>query len=754
VWTKTPPTGWSIDDTGVPGAGDPSQDGVTEWAGWSFAKPSFWIQDGGQNRNLFIKGTNVIAIADSDEWDDTSHAAGNMATYLKTKSISLAGVKPGSVIVKYDSSWNPEEPQKANVTVSFDGGAPVEIFRYESATTSPNYRPTEFSETIAIPVNNPAGATNMVITFGYFDTRNNWWWAIDNLQVLGEAAGAGLTDGLVLHLKFDGNLSDSSGRGNNGTAVGVPGFVAGKIGSSALTFTSKKDGSSFNYVTLGTPADLNFSSNVNFTVSFWAKLTNWVGDPSFIANKDWGSGNNRGWVIAADSDGRIQWNLGGTLAGASGDRKDYDGPAGTFTNGGWHHIVTTFDRAGNGVTYVDGAKLNHRDGRAEIPIATPPNDLGTPVGQAVNIGQDGKGTYTDGGSVEVNGGMIDDVAIWRRALSATEVAKVYELGQAGQDVESKLITDDLVLHLTFDGNLTDTSGRGNNGTAVGAPGFGAGQIGSSLVFTSKKDGSSFNYVTLGSPSDLNFSSNVNFSVSFWAKLTNWVGDPSFVANKDWGSGNNRGWVIAADSDGRIQWNLGGTLAGASGDRKDYDGPAGTFTNSGWHHIVATFDRASNAVTYVDGVKLNHRDGRAEVLIATPPNDLATPAGQAVNIGQDGKGTYTDGGSVEVNGGLIDDVGIWRRVLSASEVAGIYQNGQQGRDFTSGGTGQLPGELRITATLSGANLTLTWSGGPGIRLQRSANLNTPSWSDVAGTEGQSSASVSITGTESHFRLFKP
>ena len=35
VWTKTPPGGWSIDDSGVPGVGIPDQDGVTEWAGWS-----------------------------------------------------------------------------------------------------------------------------------------------------------------------------------------------------------------------------------------------------------------------------------------------------------------------------------------------------------------------------------------------------------------------------------------------------------------------------------------------------------------------------------------------------------------------------------------------------------------------------------------------------------------------------------------------------------------------------------------------
>ncbi len=213
AWTKTPPQGWEIDDTGVPGVGDPDLDGVTEWAGWSFANKQFWYTADDQSRSAFAKGSGTIAVADSDEWDDVSHADGNMATYLKTKAISLAGVKPGSVILKFDSSWNPENPQKANVTVAFDGGTPVEVLRFESDPNSANYHPTEFSETVAIAINNPTGAQNMMVTFGYFDTRNNWWWAFDNVLVTGKPAPLFFEDfeGLTLGPSVDEGVLNNDG---------------------------------------------------------------------------------------------------------------------------------------------------------------------------------------------------------------------------------------------------------------------------------------------------------------------------------------------------------------------------------------------------------------------------------------------------------------------------------------------------------------------------------------------------------------
>jgi hypothetical protein len=44
-------------------------------------------------------------------------------------------------------------------------------------------------------------------------------------------------------------------------------------------------------------------------------------------------------------------------------------------------------------------------------------------------------------------------------------------------------TNDPVVHLAFDNNTTDSSGRNNNGTAVGASPYVTGQIGNAVSFT-------------------------------------------------------------------------------------------------------------------------------------------------------------------------------------------------------------------------------------------------------------------------------
>jgi len=192
VWTKTAPAGWTIDDKGVPGAGNPAQDGVTEWAGWSFADRLWWTSTAGdQNRSQFTLGTGTVAIADPDEWDDASHAAGRWATYLSTPAIDISGVQSGSLKLTFDSSWRPEFAdygrQTGNLKVSFDGGKPVELFLWESDTSSRNFKPDSTNETVTVEIDSPAGANKIVLTFGLFDCGNNWWWAIDNVEVTGIA---------------------------------------------------------------------------------------------------------------------------------------------------------------------------------------------------------------------------------------------------------------------------------------------------------------------------------------------------------------------------------------------------------------------------------------------------------------------------------------------------------------------------------------------------------------------------------------
>jgi len=81
--------------------------------------------------------------------------------------------------------------------------------------------------------------------------------------------------GLVAHLPFTHNsLTDTTGRGNSGHAVGSPTFVNDGLLGTALHYETTVDstGTKASYVSLGVRPDLNFSSNVSFTVAFWVRL--------------------------------------------------------------------------------------------------------------------------------------------------------------------------------------------------------------------------------------------------------------------------------------------------------------------------------------------------------------------------------------------------------------------------------------------------------------------------------------------------
>ena len=187
VWSGEGPDGWSIDDSLVPGFDDPANDGVTEWAGWGFAKKEWWVETAeGQARGDFLKGQGTIAIADGDEWDDATHADGKMTAIMTSVPVSLEGVSANSAFLRFDSIWRPYADQKGIIEVSFDGGEPVEILRWESED-GPFFKADSAAhrnETVTVPVFNPEGAQNVAITFTYADAGNDWYWAIDNVQLL------------------------------------------------------------------------------------------------------------------------------------------------------------------------------------------------------------------------------------------------------------------------------------------------------------------------------------------------------------------------------------------------------------------------------------------------------------------------------------------------------------------------------------------------------------------------------------------
>jgi alkaline phosphatase D len=490
-----------------------------------------------------------------------------------------------------------------------------------------------------------------------------------------------IRQGLVAHLTFDEDFRDSSGRGNHGSPVGNPTLVDGFVGGKALRFSHRSDGTEFNFVTLGQAADLEFSVDADFSFSMWVKFSRWQRDPLFISNKNWSSGGNVGYALATGADGRFQWNY----AEQVGERRDYDSAGGLVSDGRWHHVAVTFQRGGEAVTFVDGIEVNRQ------PLPT----TGTTIspGLPTNIGQDGTGTYTDNRTVSMEDGTIDDVAIWRRSITPEEIQQIRNKGLAGANVQERGLNQDLVVWLPFDGDASDRSGRGNHGVRIGNPRYVPGHTGGALAVSSVANGSSFNYVTLGSPADLQFGRTTAFSVSFWTRFTNWTGDPVLVGNKDWRSGGNQGWVVATAGNGRLQWNLGDGDAGGR-SRRDYDGPAGTLSDGNWHHVATVFDRSGNALTFLDGNVVSTN------VISGDLDSIDTPQGLAVNIGQDGVGAYTDNGAVGIRNALLDDVAIWRRALDPAEVRVIFTRGQGGADLF----GRVPGPSTMPNGVASGEVT--------------------------------------------------
>jgi hypothetical protein len=240
--------------------------------------------------------------------------------------------------------------------------------------------------------------------------------ATAHLTVWTAPAALDVSEGLVLHLKFDGDYLDFSGRGNHGTPMGAPSFVAGQVGSGALHYSKDTSSSIFNYVTLGVRPDLEFGSNVNFSVAFWVKLPAGAmpGDLPFFCNAT-NSSYNFGYTFSPSYNGG-GWTW--TLFNSDKTGPGVDGPDNSINDGSWHHLAYTFDRAGNGLAYLDGMQVDSRS------IVTARNlDTGKPS----TVGQDATGQYAETGEAD-----LDDLGVWRRVLTPLEIAGIFTAGASNR----------------------------------------------------------------------------------------------------------------------------------------------------------------------------------------------------------------------------------------------------------------------------------------------------------------------------------
>ncbi len=300
------------------------------------------------------------------------------------------------------------------------------------------------------------------------------------------------------------------------------------------------------------------------------------------------------------------------------------------------------------------------------------------------------------------------------------------------------VNDNLDVHLKFDGDYKDASVNHADGSAVGAPTFENALFGKGVRIKTLKDGSVNNYVTLGYPASLKFSDTTAFTVSFWVTQNDQADDQPYFSNKNWASSNNRGWGIFSQGGNAYRVNLTGPGAGSDKFSKT---PSGQVGNGSWHNLIVTVVRGGSVNTYVDG----NLDSSNPITTAGNINTDDIPL--AFNIGQDGTGVYTDGGSAQIEF-VMDDFAVWSRALSAGDVAAIALGGAAGKSLDDLGVVDVPAKL--SATLGTGNVNVTWTG-TGFTLEGSSTL-TGTYGAVAGA-GANSATVPTTGTQLFLRLKK-
>ena len=239
---------------------------------------------------------------------------------------------------------------------------------------------------------------------------------IDNLQTQINATNSGLIpsniplDGLYAYYPFNGDADDVIGD-NFGTVMGNASLTSDRFGTDNKAYSF--DGSD-DYISLHEPWFDGNPSVSAFTYSTWIYVDGYPNQQSSINTKEgyWRTGG-----IQLGTSGQIVF--GGSQPSPNAYH-DWSTSSSAITVGQWNHIAVTFTNS-NLRIYING-QLSV-DETASISNWT---FTWSDQGNSTNTNLIGA-VAPASGVTKFFSGKIDDFAMWSRALTANEVAELYDL---------------------------------------------------------------------------------------------------------------------------------------------------------------------------------------------------------------------------------------------------------------------------------------------------------------------------------------
>jgi hypothetical protein len=403
-------------------------------------------------------------------------------------------------------------------------------------------------------------------------------------------------EGLIGYWPFNGNANDESGNGNHGIVNGAD-LTKGRNGkdNQAYAFDGVDDFIQTNNDSI---------SSDGYAISAWFKTTNNAEGQGLVISRSQSQVDglylNKDRIVQCMSKCNKSFHLNEKTIQYNDDK--------------WHHFVSVYDgKQMRG--YIDGQLYSMQDQVGTICLNAP-----------FEFGNDRP-------YARFYKGILDDIAIWNRPLSDSEVVSLFKLESV--KVNTTIPQDGLVGYWPFNGNANDESGNGNHGIVNGAVLSTDRCSKNDFAFKFYRNESSFIQVTREKLDTFTFSMwfNVN-SISSISPLIdafkeNWeviINDNTlkFVQWFSYSNGNNSGYNYLGNSD-KIKINE-------------------------WYNFTGSYAN-KHLILYLDGKQIF-----SDTNVNLPLRD-------------DGFFLFGESrsGSTQYFDGKLDDIAIWNRALSIMQV---------------------------------------------------------------------------------------
>jgi hypothetical protein len=444
--------------------------------------------------------------------------------------------------------------------------------------------------------------------------------------------------GIVAWWPGDGNASDAADH-NNGTLLDGITFAGGITGQAFASSSTNGPG-----VFVPASASLNVGAGNGFTLEAWI-------NPTDVSKRfpifEWNVGNGTTqWGVHFHIDpfgfGAGPGTLYANIVDSSGGwRQIY--AARVLTNGVFQHVALTYDKTtGMAAIYRNGVMVKQQN----LGIFTPQTTFDLYLGRRPLSPTAEQYSFV---------GAIDEPAVYNRTLSSNEIAAIYLAGSGGKCPVPQCVPAPagLISWWRGENNSLDSAG-GNNGTPMGGVAFSTGVAGQGFALNGTN-------AYLDVPSSPSLKLTGPFTVEAWIKYLRTSGTYSSVL------------VVAkgVDGEGPVDWamgvspnrtlrphvNVGGTWV--------YFDCATTLNTNTWYHVAMVYS-GTNLSGYVNGVL----DGTEAVSGALQASDDSLKIGAYSPV----NGYYSKG----FFPGQLDEISLYRRALSASEIAALYTAGSAGK----------------------------------------------------------------------------